>query len=164
MTRLTTALLITAMAGTASAGDIYNGFARGNPDVYPEGLRGGGLGSGALVSQRIGAQPGVGDVGTGSMWQESGWITYYPSVPYRHYHDWARGNGDVYPEGVSGTRTEGYLRTGMQPGVGDVGMGSRSRGSDWVTYQQSEPFRHYHDWARGNGDLYPEGVAGTGER
>jgi hypothetical protein len=106
MTRLTTALLITAMAGTASAGDIYNGFARGNPDLYPESLSGSGTGYGVQASQRIGAQPGV----------------------------------------------------------GDVGMGSRSRGSDWVTYQQSEPFRHYHDWARGNGDLYPEGVAGTGER
>jgi hypothetical protein len=120
-----TALLITAFAGAASAGDVYNGFARGNPDLHPEGLEGGGLGSGPLVSQRIGVQPGVGDVGMGSMWQESGWITYYQPVPYRHYHDWARGNGDVYPEGFSGTRAQGYLRTSMQPGVGDTGTGSR---------------------------------------
>jgi hypothetical protein len=113
------------MAGTASAGDIYNGFARGNPDLYPDSLSGSGTGYGVEASQRIGAQPGVGDVGMGSMWQESGWITYYQPVPYRHYHDWARGNGDVYPEGFSGTRAQGYLRTSRQPGVGDTGTGSR---------------------------------------
>lgn len=126
MTRLTTALLITVMAGTASAGDIYNGFARGIPDLYPHDLSGGGLGSGAGVSQRIGVQPGVGDVGTSSGAQGSGWIAYYQSPSFRHYRDWARGNGDLYPEGYAGTGAQGFLRTGMQPGVGDTGMGSRS--------------------------------------
>jgi hypothetical protein len=126
MTRLTTALLITAMAGTASAGDIYNGFARGNPDLYPDSLSGGGTGYGVEASQRIGAQPGVGDVGMGSRSRGSDWVTYQQSEPFRHYHDWARGNGDLYPEGVAGTGERwGYLRTGMQPGVGDTGMGSR---------------------------------------
>jgi hypothetical protein len=126
MTRLTTALLITAMAGTASAGDIYNGFARGNPDLYPESLSGSGTGYGVQASQRIGAQPGVGDVGMGSRSRGSDWVTYHQSEPFRHYHDWARGNGDLYPEGFAGTgQRGGYLRTGMQPGVGDTGTGSR---------------------------------------
>lgn len=126
MTRLTTALLITTFSGIASAGDIYNGLARGNPDLYPHDLSGGGSRYGGTVaSQRIGVQPGVGDIGMSSRSQGAGWVTYYQSERFRHYHDWARGNGDVYPEGFAGTRTQGYLRTGMQPGVGDTGMGSR---------------------------------------
>jgi hypothetical protein len=126
MTRLTTALLITTISGIASAGDIYNGFARGNPDLYPHDLSvGGSRYGGTVASQRIGVQPGVGDIGMSSRSQGSGWVTYYQSEPFRHYYDWARGNGDVYPEGFAGTRAQGYLRTGMQPGVGDTGMGSR---------------------------------------
>jgi hypothetical protein len=121
MTRLTTALLIAAIAGTASASDIYNGFARGNPDLFPDSLSG----SSAYGSQRIGVQPGVGDIGVSPRWQGSGWVTYYQPEPYRHYHDWARGNGDLYPEGFAGATTRGYVRTGMQPGVGDTGIGSR---------------------------------------
>jgi hypothetical protein len=121
MTRLTTALLITAIAGTASASAVYNGFARGNPDLFPDSLSG----SGSEASQRIGVQPGVGDIGMGSRSQGAGWVAYYHSEPFRHYHDWARGNGDLYPEGFAGAPTRGYLRTGMQPGVGDTGMGSR---------------------------------------
>lgn len=107
MTRLMTALLITAFAGTASAGDVYNGFARGNPDLYPDSLSGSGMNFGAKASQRIGTQPGVGDVGMSSRSRGSGWVTHYPSEPYRHYHDWARGNGDLYPEGTAGAGEQG---------------------------------------------------------
>ena len=107
MTRLTTALLITAMAGTASAGDIYNGFARGNPDLYPDSLSGSSTGYGARASQRIGAQPGVGDVGMSSRSRGSAWATSYPTGSFRHYRDWARGNGDLYPEGSAGTGEQG---------------------------------------------------------
>jgi hypothetical protein len=105
MTRLTTTLLITAIAGTASASDIYSGFARGNPDLYPHNLSE----DSAMVSQRIGVQPGVGDIGVSSRSQGSGSGRYYQSEPYRHYHDWAKGNSDVYPEGVVGMRSAASL-------------------------------------------------------
>lgn len=139
MTRLTTALLITAFAGTASAGDIYNGFARGNPDLYPHNLSGGGSRYGAVASQRIGSQPGVGDIGMSSRSQASGWVRYYQAEPFRHYHEWAKGNGDLYPESFTGTRPQGYLRTGMQPGVGDTGMGSRDY-VDAAPLSEDKPF------------------------
>lgn len=118
MTRLTTALLVTAMAGTASAGDIYNGFARGNSDLYPHNLADEGSGHGSEAAPKIGVQSRVGDVGMSSRSRGSGWDTYYQSEPFRHYHD-------LYLENVAGTRTQDDLRTGMQPGVGDSDRGSR---------------------------------------
>jgi len=103
MTRLTTALLITTLGGSASAGDIYNGFARGNPDLYPHNLAEDGSGYGGEGAQKIGVRPGVGDIGSGAWVPGSRSGTYGGSEPFRHYHDWAKGNSDLYPENLAGT-------------------------------------------------------------
>lgn len=70
---LTTVLLSAAVAGAAQAGDIYNGFALGNNDVYPEGIE-------QVRTQgsdmKTALQPGVGDV---SMRQRSAWSPPAPS-------------------------------------------------------------------------------------
>jgi hypothetical protein len=102
MTRLTTALLITTFAGSVTAGDIYNGFARGNPDLYPHNLVEDRSGLGGEAAQKIGVQPGVGDTGSGAWVPESRSGAYGRSEPFRHYHDWAKGNSDLYPESLIG--------------------------------------------------------------
>ena len=62
MKTLTTVLLAAAaVSGAAQAGDIYNGFARGNSDVYPEGLEQAQAMSGDM---KTALQPGVGDAST----------------------------------------------------------------------------------------------------
>lgn len=106
MTRLTATLLITALAGGASAGDIYNGFARGNPDLHPHNLTDAGWGRGSQAAPKTGVQPGVGDIGRGAWLPGSRAGANAQSEPFRHYHDWARGNSDLYPENVAGTNMQ----------------------------------------------------------
>ncbi|MCU0837080.1 MAG: hypothetical protein MUC77_22055 [Chromatiaceae bacterium] len=106
MTRLATALLITAFAGSAPASDIYNGFARGNVDLYPHNQSASGSEQGVESARKVGVQPGVGDIGR-SAWPPGPRAgAYAQSEPFRHYHDWARGNSDLYPESLAGIRTQ----------------------------------------------------------
>jgi hypothetical protein len=77
MKALTTVLLSAVVTGAAQAGDIYNGFARGNSDVYPEGIeqvrtKGGDM--------KTALQPGVGDA---AMRQRSAWSLQPPSQDER---------------------------------------------------------------------------------
>lgn len=121
MNRLTTALLIATFAGTASAGDIYQGWARGNGDLYPHNLSEGDTG----YSQKTGIQPGVGDTGMSALSQRRGWTLRDESQRFRIYHGWARGNSDLYPEGFEGAGAKAYMKAAMQPGVGDSALGGR---------------------------------------
>jgi hypothetical protein len=95
MNRSTIALLTATFAGAAT-GEIYQGWARDNPDLDPQGL----AAYRAQASQKTGVQPGVGDIGMSAVPQGRGTATQHEPEPYRHYHSWAIGNGDLYPEGV----------------------------------------------------------------
>lgn len=121
MNRLTTVLVIASFAGTASAGDIYQGWGRDNADLYPHNL----AGSQAGLSQKTGIQPGVGDIAMNAPLQGRGWAIRGESQPFRVYHGWARANSDLYPEGFERTGEKVYMRAAMQPGVGDSTLGSR---------------------------------------
>jgi hypothetical protein len=98
MNRSTIALLTATFAGTfagAATGEIYQGWARDNPDLDPQGL----AAYSAQGSQKTGVQPGVGDIGMSAVSKGRGAAMQYEPEPYRHDHSLASGNGDLYPEG-----------------------------------------------------------------
>jgi len=120
MKRLSILAMSMAFAGTASAADIYNGWARGNLDLHPHNVEQ----AVAMQSARTGVQPGVGDASAGSGLDDRQAGLFSRSASETDiYNGWARGNLDLYPHNIEQAVAMQSARTGVQPGVGDASAG-----------------------------------------